>query len=111
MDGRLNMPRHYELEPVAWHAQTLIFDWDEVQGTVTGPGADYILKHAAQGSISVHPMPWSHTFGAEPLKSKTDIAAIIGYQHKLPDDLAAWYPQCQKDEDDDSGYSGLDIVN
>lgn len=71
----------------------LVFDWDEVAGTVSGPDADYIRSRAAAGGMPINPPPSHHEFSAEPLKSRTDVAAIIGLWHRVPDDLIAWYPQ------------------
>ncbi len=31
------MKKHYECAPNVWHKKTLIFDWDEETGEVTGP--------------------------------------------------------------------------
>jgi hypothetical protein len=33
------MKKHYECAPNVWHKKTLIFDWDEETGEVTGPNA------------------------------------------------------------------------
>lgn len=85
--------RHLELAPIVWHAKAWAFDWDEETGTVSGPDAAELLTIASWGGIGAHPVPAAHKFGPEPLKSKTDLAAIIGWRHALPDDLAPFYPQ------------------
>ena len=50
------------------------------------------------GGIIAHPIPWSWEFSKEPLKNKTDMAAIIGYEHQLPDDLIDFYPKQDESE-------------
>lgn len=78
----------------------LVFDWDDEAGTVSGPGAEEIMRWASAGGVPMHPMPAGHTFSAEPLKSRTDMAAIIGLQHLLPPELADAYPALVEGEDD-----------
>lgn len=74
-----------------------VFDWDDEAGTVDGPDAAVVRDIASWGGISAHPLPWAHEFSAEPLKSKTDMAAIIGWEHRLPPDLEDFYPQLEDD--------------
>ena len=78
------MKKHYKLQPTGPHAQALVFDWDITTGEVSGPGAQWILDMAKGSSIDAHPLPWGWTFSSTPLKSKTDMAAIVGLQHELP---------------------------
>jgi hypothetical protein len=85
--------KHYECAPNVWHEKTWVFDWDVDAGTVAGPDAAEILTAASWGGIGAHPAPAAHKFSPEPLKSKTDMAAIVGWRHVLPDDLAPFYPQ------------------
>jgi hypothetical protein len=70
----------------------LVFEWDELAGTLSGQSAAEIMQHIEAGGVPLHPMPGSHTFGPAPLKSRTDMAAIIGYLHELPAELADAYP-------------------
>lgn len=70
----------------------LVFDWDEVNGEVSGPDADYVLARVADGGVDIHPLPSYHEFSDEPLKSRVDMAAIIGVWHRVPDELRAFYP-------------------
>ena len=70
----------------------LIFDWDDDAGIVSGPSAEEIMRYARLGGIPMHPMPAEHTFSGEPLKSRADMAAIIGYRHLLPNELQGAYP-------------------
>ena len=55
----------------------LVFDWDEATGAISGPSAVTILTMAREGGVSLHPHPSYHAFGAEPLKSRTDLAAMV----------------------------------
>lgn len=70
----------------------LVFDWDELAGTVSGEGAAEIMQHIEAGGVPLHPMPSFHAFGPAPLKNRADMAAIIGYLHELPAELADAYP-------------------
>lgn len=72
--------------------EPLVFEWDERSGTVAGPGAALVKALAADGGVPLHPAPAWHAFGAEPLKSRADLAAIVGHLHQLPDELAGDYP-------------------
>ena len=74
------------------NVEPLVFEWDALTGAVTGPSAAQVKEVAADGGVPLHPAPAWHTFGAEPLKSRTDLAAIIGHLHQLPDDLIDAYP-------------------
>ena len=87
------MMTHYELKPTGSHAQPWVFDWDADTGEISGPDAQRILDLAGYGSIEAHPTPWVWTFSANPLQDKTDMAAILGFDHELPADLADAYPQ------------------
>ena len=73
--------------------RALVFDWDEDAGEVSGPDADYVRECASAGGVEIHPLPSYHAFSAEPLKSRADMAAIIGVWHRVPEDLRPWYPQ------------------
>ena len=72
--------------------EPLVFEWDARSGSVTGPGAALVKALAADGGVPLHPAPAWHAFGAEPLKSRADLAAIVGHLHQLPDELAGDYP-------------------
>lgn len=88
------MSHHFECPPFSGNPliEPLIFDWDDVAGTVSGPGAVEIRRLAKAGGVPMHPLPAGHLFSADPLKSRTDLAAIIGLQHRLPPELADAYP-------------------
>lgn len=104
------MKTHYELKPTGRYAQTLVFDWDIATGEVSGTGAQWILDVAQHGSIGAHPLPWEWTFSNAPLKSRTDMAAIVGYEHELPADLADFYPKWQGNGAPDVSYTDADGV-
>jgi hypothetical protein len=69
-----------------------VFDWDELAGTLSGQSAAEIMQHIEAGGVPRHPMPGFHTFGPAPLKRRADMAAIVGYLHELPAELANAYP-------------------
>lgn len=92
------MIKHYECKPIVWHQKPFIFDWDSDTGDIKGDDADEIKRIAEGGGITAHPIPWSWEFSNEPLKNKTDMAAIIGYEHQLPDDLIDFYPKQDESE-------------
>lgn len=71
--------------------QPLVFDWDDETGEVTGPSAPEILLMFRVGKIDLHPMPWSGPLSST--KNRADIAAVVGLRHKLPPELADFYPQ------------------
>lgn len=85
---------HFDCAPFSGNplVTPLVFDWDEVAGTVSGPDAAYIQQIAQAGSVPLHPMPNRHDLSNAPLKNRSDMAAIIGYQHRLPAELADAYP-------------------
>ncbi|GAB4396373.1 MAG: hypothetical protein OHK0048_00860 [Rhodoferax sp.] len=87
------MLHHFNLTPTVWHAKSWVFSWDDEAGTVSGPDAAIIEEIASWGGISAHPYPYAHQFSSEPLKNKTDMAAIIGWEHELPPDLQGFYPR------------------
>lgn len=105
------MKKHYELQPTVWHAKPWVFDWDEESGVVSGKDAHEIIANAELGGAACHPCPmWSHEFSSEPLKNKTDMAAIIGWEHRLPDDLAPFYPKLEDDGFPDETYVDTDGI-
>lgn len=74
-------------------AGPLVLDWDDAAGTVSGPGAATIRRWQRAGVVPLHPQPASHTLGpARRRISPADLAAIIGWQHRLPEELAGHYP-------------------
>ena len=75
----------------------LSFSWDPQAGEVSGPDADKVRQMAAWGNVAAHPMSWAWTLGPDPLKSYTDMAAIVGSRWALPAELADHYPQIEDD--------------
>lgn len=71
---------------------TLDVEWDDVAGTLRGQGADYLRSLAASGAVPLHPQPGTHRLSANPFVSHVDMAALVGWHHRLPDSLAASYP-------------------
>lgn len=98
--------KHYELR--SSRNGTLIFDWDIETGAVTGPGAKQIMELAADGSIAYQPI-W-HTFSKEPLKNRTDMAAIVGAYHEVPPDLLPFFPVMEDDGIPDKSYVNEDGI-
>jgi len=99
---------HYELVPSVWHAKPLIFDWDQDLGVVVGQDAERIKELAADGSISYPTM--TVTFSSNPLKNRSDMAAILAYQHHLPSDLEPFSPIPAADGFPDETYVDADGV-
>lgn len=96
------MKKHYECQPYPWERseELLVFDWDEDAGVIQGLGSRHILRQISLGGAVCRPNAWGHSFSAEPSKSKTDMAAIVGERWTLPDDLAPFYPQLDEDLSD-----------
>ncbi|MBK8068875.1 MAG: hypothetical protein IPK27_15030 [Rhodanobacteraceae bacterium] len=90
--------KRFELKPLVRNEAPLVFDWDVATGEVSGPDAARVLEMAKWPSVSAHPVPWAWDLGPEPTKSLTDMAAILGWSHDLPDELAAHYPRPEGDE-------------
>ena len=71
----------------------LVAEWDSEAGTITGRDAELLRAILADGGVVAHPMPWGWTFGPEPLRSLTDMAAAIGASWHLPPELVPHYPK------------------
>lgn len=94
--------KDYKLPPLSINDgyRPLEFSWDENTGELAGRDADYVKVLASQGVVSAHPVPHDYALSAEPLKNKTDMAAILGYEYRLPEDLAPFYPQLDAGDPD-----------
>lgn len=66
--------------------------WDAAAGALHGAGADWVLARLADGVVPLHPYPDMHVLSAAPLRSRADMAAVLGWQHRLPAELAGDYP-------------------
>ena len=80
------------------HYYTLDLFWDDETGELSGVGADYIRNLATLGEVGAHPHGFVHTLSSEPLKNRTDMAAMIGVAHRAPDVLINDYPQFDYDD-------------
>jgi hypothetical protein len=76
---------------------SLVFDWDDETGEVTGRDAEQILAEFRLGHTDIHPIP--STWDLTSTKNKTDMAAVIGYCNELPDVLKDHYPQIPETDD------------
>jgi len=73
--------------------QPLVLDWDEQAGTVSGPGAALLLALWAEGSAIIVPPPGAAwPLGPDSLRSRTDMAALIGQAWCVPPFLVDAYP-------------------
>ncbi|HCU68154.1 MAG TPA: hypothetical protein DGF30_02775 [Desulfomicrobium sp.] len=86
------MKKHYHCEHRTQGEDPLVFDWDEETGEISGPSAGRIREFAACRAVPIYPPPNYWDLSPEPLKSRVDMAAIIGIWHKLPEDLRGYYP-------------------
>lgn len=76
--------------------QSLVFSWDPETGKVSGLDAATVRELAKPGAvIDAHPYPRTWKLGREPLKSRTDLAAIIGTRWRVPEELLADYPAAE----------------
>jgi hypothetical protein len=106
------MLHHFECSPLVDYLETttssLVFDWDDETGDVTGRDAEFILAEFRSGCTSIHPRP--ATWDLTSTKNKTDLAAVIGDFWKLPPELADHYPQIEEDDWPEEDYIDEDGV-
>jgi len=96
------MIHHFVCPPIVPDAAgPLVLDWDDESGAVSGPGAAHVRRWQRAGVVPLHPWPASHLLARGPLQSRADLAAIIGLDHRLPEDLVADYPVLIDATDDD----------
>lgn len=82
------------------HIPKLDLVWDERAGTISGEGESWIRDLIKSGEVKCHPGPgWFHKLSADPLRSRTDMAALTGCAHRIPDALVDAYPSGSDDED------------
>ncbi len=93
---------------------TLSIRWDEGAGTFTGRDAaralEMVERAAQAGYVQIDPIPSSHELGAEPMKSRTDLAAIFEPYYILPSLFAEAMPIALSDDEDEEDDDGLQRV-
>lgn len=93
---------HIFCKPLEWTngLEPIDFYWDEKTGEVSGKSGDTVKKWAEMAGerIAINPIPRSHQLSQEPLKSRKDIAALLGMWYELPEWLAGYYPSVEEDE-------------
>lgn len=90
------MIHHFELRSFTPGYDTLILDWNDETGEVTGPGAAIVMEMATWPCVELHPLPGGHTLGPDPLRSKRDMAAILGSHWHCPRVLIRHYPRVRQ---------------
>jgi hypothetical protein len=86
----------YSYKYLEWSQDySLVFDWDDETGEVTGRDAERILAAFRRGYTDAHPIPsvWQLTS----TRNKTDMAAVVGFDNDLPDVLKDHYPKIEDD--------------
>lgn len=95
---------HIRAEPIDERDPVLEFDWNPATGALSGPGAAWVRERIgdalACGEISAHPRPRSIAL-VDPLHSLTEMAVVVGAEHRLPPELAAYYPPLPEPEPSD----------
>ncbi|MDR2508288.1 MAG: hypothetical protein LBD67_09935 [Candidatus Accumulibacter sp.] len=93
------MLHHFDCAPTSGNpkAQSLVFDWDDETGEISGRDVAHVHECFEGKTISAHPMPCSWTLTSP--KNRTDIAAIVGRHWHLPPELADFYPELGDDWD------------
>jgi hypothetical protein len=86
----------------------LVFSWDPQTGELAGPDAAQVREMSTWGQVPADPRPWAWTLGPEPLKSYTDMAAIVGAYWVVPPELAGHYPQLEDDGIPEVSYTDAD---
>ena len=99
------MKKHYRCENFTRIGPSILeFDWDEEKGEISGKHSDWFSRFSSGQRVRALPYPWYQELGAEPFKSKRDMALMLGYYYKLPDDLRDYYPVCEYQYDNDAVY-------
>ena len=92
------MIHHFACPHSVFSEYRFVFDWDDTTGEISGRDAASVLKSFEEGYVPAHPIPADHILTST--KSKTDIAAIIGYSYILPPELEGYYPEINYNFDD-----------
>lgn len=86
---------HFNCPPISGNPadRPLVFTWDPEAGTVTGPDAAQVRELAKPGAIlDGHPRPRTLRLGMDPLKSRRDMAVVVGTNWQVPEELLPSYP-------------------
>lgn len=91
------MKHNFVCVPTVWHEKPLVFTWDDVTGEVTGKDASKVLQTSQDTGLVGHPYPtyWEFDGGAgdgKHIKSRRNLALIVGHAHAFPKELEASYP-------------------
>ena len=100
------MRYEFNLQPITRNSKPLVFGWDSTTGELWGPDAAMVRRLAemaiADGSVCVNPIPTSAEI-KDPLRNKSEMAAILGGRWHLPEAIGRHYPKCGKSQiSDDS---------
>ena len=99
--GIITMKKHYECKAFRFsqfdNLPPLIFDWDDETGEISGRDKDYFEQFDPNESLYIpHPNPgFVYKLGSDPFKSKEDMAAMIYYRYKVPNDLKEYSPKLE----------------
>lgn len=78
--------------------------WDDRTGELSGPLVDDVREVLRIGCAPCHPYSWGYTFPAgEGTKSPEVLAAVLGWEWRLPEWLRAHYPQMPPEFDAPEG--------
>lgn len=106
------MFRKFVLQPAVWHQQPLEFEWDAESGEVRGRDADKVRNMAVsaqkEGCMIGHPYPTTYDI-TDPLRKASEMAALLGQEWTLPDELIREYPA--PDVDEDEGDMNVEVIN
>jgi hypothetical protein len=69
------MKHHYELQPGAWWAKQISFDWDDETNEISSVSGVDATEKLTDGWII----------------EKEELAQLMGWSHRLPDDLLPYY--------------------
>lgn len=95
---------HIRAEPIDPRDPVREFVWDPETGTLSGKDAGWLRQRIADaldcGEVGAHPAPWGIPV-SDPLHSLTEMAAVVGAEHRLPPELAPHYPSLPEPEPSD----------
>jgi len=92
------MLQSFKLKPGVWHEPTLSFEWDSETGELLGEDEVLVLSlvnnAVAEGCVAIHPLPSSYNI-TDPLRNPDQMAAVLGLNWSLPEELKAVYPKVE----------------